>query len=173
MNYFWPGSVNTHWGPGPVNTNWGPGPINTNLGPRPGARGQAKGRGPGNTNTQTNVWTCWDERDEIWCCCKIVSKIHQKYYKIKAEGRCWIKLGFQKCQSLGNVPKIYFENGFNFKRKLNLTIFTWKNLCFTEKIHWNTRLTAFDVSHMFTQSIKFFKFHYRTDVWKTWFSNRQ
>ena len=26
MNYFWPGSVNTHWGPGPVNTNWGPGP---------------------------------------------------------------------------------------------------------------------------------------------------
>ena len=26
MNYFWPGSVNTHWGPGPVKTNLGPGP---------------------------------------------------------------------------------------------------------------------------------------------------
>ena len=43
---------------------------------------------------------------------------------------------------------------------------TWKNLCFTEKIHWNTRLVASDVFHMFTQSIKFFYFHYRTDVWK-------
>ena len=32
MNYFCPGSVNTHWGPGPVNTNWGPGPVNTNWG---------------------------------------------------------------------------------------------------------------------------------------------
>ena len=32
-------------------------------------------------------------------------------------------------------------------------------LCFTEfstKIHWNTRLAASDVFHMFTQSIKFF-----------------
>ena len=45
MNYFWPGSVNTHWGPGPVNTNLGPGP-----GVR--AEGQAKGWGPGNTNTR-------------------------------------------------------------------------------------------------------------------------
>ena len=53
-----------------------------------------------------------------------------------------------------------------------LTILTWKNLCFTEfstKIHWNTRLAASDVFLMFTQSIKFFQFHYRRDVWKTWF----
>ena len=51
MNYFWPGSVNTHWGPGPVNTNWGPGPVNTNLvpgpvntnwGPGPGTKQRAK-----------------------------------------------------------------------------------------------------------------------------------
>ena len=40
MNYFCPGSVNTHWGPGPVNTNLVPGPVNTNWGPGlgPGAR---------------------------------------------------------------------------------------------------------------------------------------
>ena len=40
-----------------------------------------------------------------------------------------------------------------------LTILAWKNLCFTKfstKIHWITRLTASDVFHMFTQSIKFF-----------------
>ena len=63
MNYFCPGSVNTHWGPGPVNTNlvpgpvntnWGPGPVNTNWGPGPEAGGQAKGRGPGITNTRQN-----------------------------------------------------------------------------------------------------------------------
>ena len=49
-----PEPVNTNQGPGPVNTNWGPGPVNVNLGPGPGVRvgGQAKGRGPGNTNTQ-------------------------------------------------------------------------------------------------------------------------
>ena len=40
MNYFWPGSVNTHWGPGPVNTNWGPGPEAR-------ARGPSKGPGTG------------------------------------------------------------------------------------------------------------------------------
>ena len=60
MNYFWPGSVNTHWGPGPVNTNLVPGPVNTSwgakagkykLGARTRVGGQAKGRGPGNTNT--------------------------------------------------------------------------------------------------------------------------
>ena len=78
MNYFCPGSVNTHWGPGPVNTNlvpgpvntnlvpgpvntnWGPGPVNTNWGPEPVARaragGQAKGRGPGNTNTRNDTY---------------------------------------------------------------------------------------------------------------------
>ena len=78
MNYFWPGSVNTHcwpglvntnlvpgpvnanWGPGPVNTNLGPGPVNTNLGPGMGARDrtgcQAKGRGPGKTNTLTKPY---------------------------------------------------------------------------------------------------------------------
>ena len=41
--------------------------------------------------------------------------------------------------------------------------------CFTEfstKIHW---MAASDVFHMFTQSIKFFWFYYRTDVWKMWF----
>ena len=37
-----------------------------------------------------------------------------------------------------------------------LTMLTWKNLCFTDKIHWNTRLASSDVFHMFTQSIKFF-----------------
>ena len=35
MNYFWPGSVNTHWGPGPVHKTWGPGSVNTNLVPEP------------------------------------------------------------------------------------------------------------------------------------------
>ena len=35
MNYFCPGSVNTHWGPGPVNTNLVTGPVNTNLVPGP------------------------------------------------------------------------------------------------------------------------------------------
>ena len=35
MNYFWPGSVNTHWRPGPVHKNWGPGSVNTNLVPEP------------------------------------------------------------------------------------------------------------------------------------------
>ena len=41
----------------------------------------------------------------------------------------------------------------------SLTILTSNNLCFTEfsaNIHWNTRLAASDVFHMFTQSIKFF-----------------
>ena len=57
VNTRWgPGPVNTNWGPGPVNSNWGPGPVNTRWGPGPGARagsrGQAKGRGPGNTNTR-------------------------------------------------------------------------------------------------------------------------
>ena len=46
MNYFWPGSVNTYWRPGPVYTSWGPG-----SGARVKFRDQAKGRGPGNTNT--------------------------------------------------------------------------------------------------------------------------
>ena len=49
-----PGSTNTNLVPGPVNTNWGQGTVNTNLEPGPGARtragGQAKDRGPGNTN---------------------------------------------------------------------------------------------------------------------------
>ena len=44
MNYFCPGSVNTHWGPGPVNTNLVPGPVNTNWGPGPGAKQRAGGR---------------------------------------------------------------------------------------------------------------------------------
>ena len=60
MNYFWPRSVNTHWGPWPVNTNlvpepvnrnlvpgsvntnWGPGPVNTNWGPGPGLRAKQR-----------------------------------------------------------------------------------------------------------------------------------
>ena len=48
-----PGLVNTNLVPGPVNRNLGPEPVNTNLGPWLGARtrGQAKGWGPGNTNT--------------------------------------------------------------------------------------------------------------------------
>ena len=56
--------VNKGWGPGPVNTNlvpglvstrWGPGTVNTNWGPGLGAGGQAKGQGPGNTNTLLHV----------------------------------------------------------------------------------------------------------------------
>ena len=31
---------------------------------------------------------------------------------------------------------------------------SWKILCFTEKNHWNTRLAASEVFHMFTKSIK-------------------
>ena len=45
-----------------------------------------------------------------------------------------------------------------------LTIPTWKNLCFTEKIHLNIKLAASEVFHMFTQSMKFFEFHYCTDI---------
>ena len=37
-----------------------------------------------------------------------------------------------------------------------LTILTWTNLYFTEKVHWNTRLAAPDIFHIFTKSIKFF-----------------
>ena len=65
------------------------------------------------------------------------------------------------------LSKNYFLEMSLFHGKMRLTILTWKNLCFTEKIHWNTVLAASDVFHIFTQSIKFFKFHYRTDVWKT------
>ena len=53
--YLGPGLLNTNWGPGPVNTNRGPGLVNTNWGPGPEAKqragGQAKSRGPVNTNT--------------------------------------------------------------------------------------------------------------------------
>ena len=45
MNYFCPGSVNTHWGPGPVNTNWASGPVNTNWGPGPGPRTRQRAGG--------------------------------------------------------------------------------------------------------------------------------
>ena len=48
MNYFWPGSVNIHWGPGLVNINWGPGPVNTNA--VPGPVNTNLGPGPVNTN---------------------------------------------------------------------------------------------------------------------------
>ena len=37
-----------------------------------------------------------------------------------------------------------------------LTILTWKNLHFTEKIHRNTGSAASDVLHMFTQTISSF-----------------
>ena len=42
------------------------------------------------------------------------------------------------------LSRIYFQ----------ISLFLGKNLCFTElstQIHWNTRLAAFDVFHMFTQ----------------------
>ena len=48
-----------------------------------------------------------------------------------------------------------------------------KRLSFTEfssKIHWNTRFAASHIFHRFTQSIKFFWLHCRTDVWKMWFT---
>ena len=78
MNYFCPGSVNTHWGPGPVNTNLvsgpvntnsEPGPPNTNWGPAPGAwaGGQAKSRGQGNTNTQYNLINIFLEKSYTKC----------------------------------------------------------------------------------------------------------
>ena len=58
MNYFWPGSVNTHWGPGPVNELFLARAGKYKLGARAGkyklgveAGGQAKGWWPGNTNT--------------------------------------------------------------------------------------------------------------------------
>ena len=37
------------------------------------------------------------------------------------------------------------KRGINYNRIYLLTILTWKTLCFTEKIHWNTRLAACDV----------------------------
>ena len=83
--------------------------------------------------------------------------------------------------SLSRIPALYWSQkprqlmlplNFGISSFGNLTILTWKDLCFTEfstKVHWNTRLAASDVCHMFTQSIKFFWFDYRTDVWKRWF----
>ena len=62
MNYFLPGSVNTHWGAGPVNTNWGPG---TGA----GAEGQAKSRGPRNTTT----------RNLSICISLAISKFHSRF----------------------------------------------------------------------------------------------
>ena len=44
---------------------------------------------------------------------------------------------------------------FVIKFLFRLMILTWKNLCFTEKIHWNTRLAASDVFHIFTQLSSF------------------
>ena len=53
MNYFWPGSVKTHWGPGMINTNRRPapvnanlvqGPVNTNWGTETGPKQRAKSR---------------------------------------------------------------------------------------------------------------------------------
>ena len=69
-----------------------------------------------------------------------------------------------------NLFKISKKHYITISDKLNDT--HGKNLCFTEfstKIHWNTRLAASNVFHMFKQSIKFFWFHYCTNVWKTWF----
>ena len=65
---------------------------------------------------------------------------------------------------LWNDESIYgsfwiFPGNLQFYFMYVLTILTGKNFYFTEfstKIHWNTRLAASDVFHMFTQSIKFF-----------------
>ena len=63
------------------------------------------------------------------------------------------------------------KNRTNYKTPFRVgVIYAWflNNLTwFSTKIHWNTRLATSDAFHMFTQSIKFFKFYYRTDVWKT------
>ena len=53
------------------------------------------------------------------------------------------------CNTDDNTPHTYDSDFYTV-----LTVLTWKTLCFTEKIHWNTRLAGSDVFHMFTQSIK-------------------
>ena len=70
MNYFWPGSVNTHWGPGPINTNWGPRPVNTNLvlgpvntywGPGPVKTNLGPGPGAGKYKYPQNEVNNWQQ----------------------------------------------------------------------------------------------------------------
>ena len=71
---------------------------------------------------------------------------------------CWhISLSFKFC--ISDMISVFDwtlnhlkEQTFHFHL---LTILAWMNLCFTEKIHWNTRLAASDVFHMFTQSSTF------------------
>ena len=82
MNYFWPGSLNTHWGPGPVNTNWQPGSVNTNLGPGPvntnlgpGPEPGAKQRAGGRKIQIPSPWYFFSSRDQE---IKNITKMKQK-----------------------------------------------------------------------------------------------
>ena len=89
---FGPGPLNTNLEPGQVNTYLGPGLLNTNWGPGPGAGDQAKGRGPGNTNTLcgsiTEVRVRWfseyerDEKDQKKTGSIIFKKVFQKSYEV-------------------------------------------------------------------------------------------
>ena len=60
---------------------------------------------------------------------------------------------------LENFTPFLFDcigTGYEWVKEAVLNDTHMENLCLTEKIHWNTGLAAFDVFHMFTQSIKFF-----------------
>ena len=79
------------------------------------------------------------------------------------------KAGFS-CESPKTNPHVPDETRMNNQASYLvctcLTILPLKNLYFTvisTKIHLNTRLAASDTFHVFTQSIKFFKFYYHTD----------
>ena len=48
---------------------------------------------------------------------------------------------------------VCFSNSKFLRHFMYITILTCKNMRFTQKIHWNTRLAASDVFHLFTQLI--------------------
>ena len=69
------------------------------------------------------------------------------------------KLQKRICRTVGLSLAASMEPLAHRQNVAILTILTWKNLClaeFSTKIHWNTRLAASDVFHIFIQSIKFF-----------------
>ena len=77
--------------------------------------------------------------------CLMVFKISGNY-----EQKFFWKTSLETC--------LFITRFLFFNRSFELTILTWKNFCFTEfstKIHWNTRLAASDIFHMFTQLSSF------------------
>ena len=74
MNYFWPGSVNTHWGPG------GPGPVNTNLGPGPGSGPRAKQRAGGREIQIPDLGTLRRSRSQIFFKIRVLKKFALFHY---------------------------------------------------------------------------------------------